>query len=296
MEMAALVSPAVDTPQPKLDVDFLKVDYTHVCTGVKKVSGGIEISALCQPAYRKIIAAVHAVSETGSVPLFFQNAPKVEGSDLVGYTALVPRALLNRKLSFQIVNQNGDTFPAFVAGRRKMKLPVNWQFAPYYLTLSYDPAAQGKSAPESPVGAFVRSISVLQDKLQIDVSLFVSEGANPPTRGQFVINRDGIEVFETDFELQPAKKVFRLAAGLHKQFSSVEPFHAELSVPIMIAFAERGLHNLEIRIGDDVSPIRPYNRYYYQKPSVLMTESDMGPHIVRHFADPISGDIRIYLE
>jgi|GEM_PF-6029061 len=296
MNAIAADAPAPVAP-PALDIDLLKVDYTHLCSGVKKVSGGIEISALCQPATRKSIAAVHAVSENNVNLLFFQSAPRPEGLALSSYSVLVPRALLSRKLSFQIVNQDGDVYPAFTASRRKLKLPANWQFSPYFLNLTHDPSADGKSLAPAPVGAFIRAFTIVRDSLAVDLSVFLSKATEEaPERATLAISRDGADIFETEFELQPAKKVFRTAAAMHKQYTDALPFHGEVSVPIMAAFAERGLYDLEVRVGADHASIRPYNRYYFQKPAVLMTEGDIGTHVIRHFADPATGNIRMWLE
>jgi len=296
MNAIAADAPAPVAP-PALDIDLLKADYTHLCSGVKKVSGGIEISALCQPATRKSIAAVHAVSENNVNLLFFQSAPRLEGLPLSSYSVLVPRALLSRKLSFQIVNQNGDVYPAFTASRRKLKLPANWQFSPYFLNLTYDPSADGKSLAPAPVGAFIRAFTIVRDSLAVDLSVFLSKATEEaPERATLAISRDGADIIETEFELQPAKKVFRTAAAMHKQYTDALPFHGEVSIPIMAAFAERGLYDLEVRVGADHASIRPYNRYYFQKPAVLMTEGDLGTHVIRHFADPATGNIRMWLE
>ncbi|HVI28414.1 hypothetical protein [Hansschlegelia sp.] len=296
--MSEIVAEVAAPPAPpQLDIELLKADVAHLCAGVKKVSGGIEISALCQPAARKSIAAIHAVSDNSFNLLFFQSAPKVEGLGLSSYSVLVPRALLSRKLSFQIINQNGDVYPAFTASRRKLKLPANWQFSPYFLNLTHDPSAEGKSVAPAPAGAFIRAFAVAQDNLEVDLTVFLSgTGEDAPQRATLAISRDGSDIFETDFDLQPAKKVFRAAAAMHKQYTNALPFHGELSVPIMTAFAERGLYDLEVKVGSDRASIRPYNRYYFQKPAVLMAEGDLGTHVIRHFADPATGNIRMWLE
>ena len=152
---AAVAEADAPVAAPALDIHLLKVDHVHLCAGVKKISGGIEIAALCQPAIRKTISAIHAVGENGGNLLFFQNAPRPEGAELAPYSVLVPRALLTRKLSFQVVSQSGDVYPAFTASRRKLKLPAGWQFSPYFLNLTYDPASEGKAAAPAPVGAFI---------------------------------------------------------------------------------------------------------------------------------------------
>ena len=294
---AAVAEADAPVAAPALDIHLLKVDHVHLCAGVKKISGGVEIAALCQPAIRKTISSIHAVSENGGNLLFFQNEPRPEGAELAAYSVLVPRALLTRRLSFQVVSQSGDVYPAFTASRRKLKLPAGWQFSPYFLNLAYDPAAEGKATAPAPVGAFIRAFSTAGDALAIDLSVFLTGAAEEaPERATLAISRDGSDIFEAEFDLQPAKKIFRIAAGMHRQYTDALPFHGELSVPVMTAFPEKGLYDLEVRIGAARSSIRPYNRYYFQKPAVLMTEGDLGSHVIRHFADPATGDIRLWLE
>jgi hypothetical protein len=288
---------AAPAAQPKLDVDFLKVDHVHACASVRKVSGGIEISALCLPATRKIMAAVQAVADDGANLLFYKPVPRPDGAPLAGYTTLVPRALLDRRLTFEVLNQNGDRYPIFVAGRRKLKLPPSWQFEPYQLTLAYDPSTDGRSPPPQALASYIRSIAVADGRLAIDISLFVKEDDAPePDAAQFALMNEGHVVFETGFDLLPAKKVFRIAAAVHRQFSAVRPFHGELRLPIASTFAHRGSYSMTIRVGDAVSTIRPYNRYYFQKPSVLTADGEAGPHVIRHFADPETGDIGLFVD
>jgi hypothetical protein len=280
-----------------LDVDLLPTDRAHLCVGVNRVVGGVEILAYCRPSAFNNLAAVYAVSERGRHILFHQLRTEESSEKLTAYVVYVPAALIVDTLSFEVQDKRGDFQPAFMAGMRKLKLPRKWRFAPYYLTLRHEPKAlaKGKVAPDIYSRAFVRSIEMVDNVLTIDVSLFLTQaGGDPPVQAEFLVSKDGSadQVFHTSFALSPAKKVFRAPVKLHKYYTTVDVFHGQIELPVVSAFDDAAVYDIRIRIGESTVSVTPYNRYYYEKQSAFVIWTGTGAHTVHHFADPATGAVR----
>lgn len=282
--------------ETKLEIELLKNEDRHVCVSVTKVAGGMQLGILARPSILAGITAIHGLSGHTRHALFHRSIPGERADGLVQYIVLVPNALLKDALSFEVLNKRGEISPAFTAGRRKIKLPPKWQFSPYHLNLAYNPEGKGKSRPDQQARGFVRLITMTDESLTVDASIFIIGTAEEgPKEASVVVTRDGQPgvIYESAFPLTTAKKVFRVPVAMHKAYTVTDAVHGQIELPILSVFDDPAVYDLKIKIGEDLISIQPYNRYYFDKPSVHIVNGVMGSHVIRHFADPATGNIRI---
>jgi hypothetical protein len=276
---------------PRLEVELLKADYAVLCASVSRVDGGFAITAAARPSTFGHIGAICAESGGHRTFLFFSKDEGRSTSDLIVFRVLVPVALTKQPLAIVSIDKNSGERTALTAGR-KTKLPAKWFFAPYSLGLSYAPSAPAAVVEER---CFLRAFELDGDVLSVDLSIFRPESkpVDDETSSLELRRGDSGEViFSVELSLAPAKKAFRVPASLHKHFSEVSIAHAAVKIPIASILDEAAVYDLVVNSGGTVSSVYPYNRYYYEKPSSLIVNSNGTIHVLRHFADPESSVIR----
>jgi len=275
---------------PRLDVQLLPNDFVHLCMEVTDVVGGVEITAACRPIAFARIKAIVALSGTDSVPLFYRMAS--ESREFVTYTALVPAALLEGPLAFEVREEDGASSRAFVAGRADVALPRGWLFEPFTLALRRQPG-------RFDIASLGRARWFFRTAEMTDVlSLYLTLIAAPNVAGEqdFRVTRvaDGTIVHHAPLDAAPGRVAFRIPTKMHESFTQLGVFRGRAEVPPAV-FRDRGLYALTAVSGARSVAIYPYNRNYFVKTAAWPVRIDGEQLVLRHFADPRTNEIRLHV-
>lgn len=287
-------SPPPDATPPPIEVELLKREPRHVCTAVRRVPGGVEIEAACRPAAWRALAAINAIGNGRVVPLFHRPEPGNAADDLILYHAYAPAALLREDLRFEAVSKQGQAAPVFTAGTRRIKLPGKWGFSRYQLDLEYLPS--GRDAPgEEDMRCFVRSIAVEGDALRLDMSVFLAGRAEEGEALDIEVSRgaNDPQPFRATTPLIAAKRVFRVPVAMHRKYTGLDVAHAVVDLPIAAIFDDADLYEVSALARGRRLDLFPYNEYYHDKPAEFSIDTGVATHHVRHFADPVTGNVRL---